>query len=471
MVATESNPYIKVGGLGDVVFGLSQAYADEGHDVSIIMPFYEKLKHDPTFNYTHALSLEVFMGWRYFKIDVFQKTYQGVQFYFIDNAQYFIRGGIYGYSDDGERWAFFVHAVRQFVHRLEIKPSIIHVHDYHPGMLATVMKNKDHHQSWFASIKFVFTLHSPAFQGELDRGKLDDFYQLHTDLFDHGHLRLKDKVSTLKAAIVDSDFITTVSPTHAKELLTAEGGFGLDGVLNLRRSAFEGILNGIDEKEWNPFDDPMLPIQFLKDSFFETKALNKASLYQSLGWQDQTRPLFGVVSRLTFQKGISLVIANLEKLIHQGANIIILGAGEWNLEQHLKHLESRYPQHIKVELGYNNPLAHRIYASSDFFIMPSLFEPCGISQMIALRFGTLPIVRSTGGLKDTVIGHHLGIEKATGIVFEHYNQEALAWAIDQAFYLYHHPSLFNKMRHNAMNEKNSWAIAAKKYLSLYQKLN
>lgn len=470
MVATESNPYIKVGGLGDVVFGLSKSYVEEGHDVSIIIPFYEKLKHDPKFNYTHAFSMEVYMGWRHFNIDVFQTTYQGVHFYFVDNAQYFIRGGIYGYSDDGERWAFFVHAVRQFIHHLQTKPSIIHVHDYHPGMLATVMKQKDHHQPWFNSMKFVFTLHSPAFQGELERGKLDDFYQLHTDLFDYGHLRLKDKVSTLKAAIMDSDYITTVSPTHAKELLTVEGSFGLDGVFNLRRHAFEGILNGIDEDEWNPYNDPMLPLQFLKDSFFETKAQNKASLYQSLGWQDHNRPLFGVVSRLTFQKGISLVIDHIENLIHRGANVIVLGAGEWNLEHRLKHLEYMYPQHLKVELGYNNPLAHRIYASSDFFFMPSLFEPCGISQMIALRFGTLPIVRATGGLKDTVIGHHQGNDKATGIVFDHYNHEALAWAIDQAFYLYHDKAIFNQLRKNAMSQKNSWVYAAKKYLNLYKKL-
>ena len=470
MVATESNPYIKVGGLGDVVFGLSKSYVKDGLDVSIIMPFYEKLKHDPSFNYTLAVTLDVSMGWRNFKTNIYQTTYKGVQFYFVDNAQYFIRGGVYGYSDDGERWAFFVHAVRQFVHHLDTKPSIIHVHDYHPGMLATVMKQKDQYQPWFSSIKFVFTLHSPAFQGELDRSKLDDFYQLHTDLFDYGHLRLKDKVSTLKAAIIDSDFVTTVSPTHAKELLTSEGGFGLDGVFNLRSDAFEGILNGVDEDEWNPFNDSMLPIQFLEDKFFESKAQNKALLYQSLGWEDKNRPLFGVVSRLTFQKGISLVIDHIENLIQRGGNVIILGAGEWNLEQHLKHLEHMYPQHLKVELGYNNPLAHRIYASSDYFFMPSLFEPCGISQMIALRFGTLPIVRATGGLKDTVIGHHKGIDKATGIVFKHYNHEALGWVIDQAFYIYQDKAIFNQLRKNAMSEKNSWTTAAKKYKNLYKKL-
>jgi starch synthase len=470
MVATESNPYVKVGGLGDVVFGLAKSYVERGHDAFIFLPFYERIKHQ-NLSLTLETTLHVHVGWRYSEVKVWKSFHKGVIFYFIDHPSYFHRQGIYGYGDDDERWAFYVHSVRQFIHYASIKPSIVHVHDYHPGMLATLMKQKDRHLEWMKSLRFVYTIHSPAFQGELDRSKLDDYYQLHTDLFDHGYLRLKDKVSTLKAALMDSDAITTVSPTHAEELKTSEGGFGLDGVLKDQQHKFKGILNGIDHHEWNPYEDALLPSPFDKKTPFLSKRDTKNKLYQKLGLLNADRPLYGMVARLTYQKGIGLLLDNIEHFIHQGADFVILGAGEQDLEHRLSSLAQRYPHYFKVHLGYDNALAHAIYASSDFFLMPSLFEPCGISQMIAMRYGTLPIVRETGGLIDTVIGHHQGIQTATGFTFAHYTGDSLGWAMQEAKHVFYRPDAFEKMRKNAMQKDFGWATSADEYLRLYHQLD
>ena len=470
MVAAEANPFIKVGGLGDVVYSLSKALLKKKHDVAIVLPFYKSLRYQTKYPMTFIGHLDIFLSWRKHTISLFKTTLDGLTYYFIDAPYYFDRDGVYGYPDEHERWAAFVHAVRYMMPVVGYQPDIIHTHDWPAGMLPVLIKTFDHQNPFYQNIKFVLTIHSPAFHGELSPYLLQEFYGLPESLYEDGSLRFQHQASTLKAGIVYSDLITTVSPTHAQELLTTEGSFGLSPILNLYRHRFFGILNGIDQDEWSPLTDPHLVKPMTLSNLQTTKALNKANLFKTFDLEHPEFPLFGLVSRLTFQKGIGLILDNLDHFVHLGAKFMFLGAGEMELEQRLKEFERRYPKAVRIILGYNNPVAHQIYASSDFFLMPSLFEPCGISQMIAMRYGTLPIVRETGGLMDTVKSYTQHQLKADGIRFVHYTGDALGWAMQQALDIYQNKSLLKTLQSNAYQADHSWDLASTAYLKLYTSL-
>jgi starch synthase len=470
MVATESNPFVKIGGLGDVVFGLSKALQKQKNNLRIILPFYKSVAEKEHEHVQFVTKLDIKMAWRTLQATIYRKTVNEVEFYFVANHYYFDRDGIYGFSDDDERWAFFVLALRELIIFEPNKPNIIHVHDYHPAMLSTVVKEYDGDKPWASRIKFGLTIHSPAYRGEIDRSKLDDYYNLHTDLYDFGHVRFNNQVSTLKAAIVDADFITTVSPTHAVELLSESSGFGLHVVLGMFKDKFTGILNGIDIEEWNPFSDHYLDYVFDEHNWQVSKQKNKKSLIEQFGLTNPEAPLFVMITRLTFQKGVKLVIDNIHHFVSQGCQFIILGAGEWELEQSLKHMENIYPSSVKVVLGYNNGLAHKMYASGDFFLMPSLFEPCGIAQMISLRYGTLPIVRETGGLVDTVISPHQNHHQSTGFSFVHYTGDSLGWSMHEAIQTFYNKEAFSSMKNRAFACDFSWNQSSLQYLKIYKKL-
>ena len=470
MVAAEANPFIKVGGLGDVVYSLSKALLKKKHDVAIVLPFYKSLRYQTKYPMTFIGHIDIFLSWRKHTISLFKTTLDGLTYYFIDAPYYFDRDGVYGYPDEHERWAAFVHAVRYMMPVVGYQPDIIHTHDWPAGMLPVLIKTFDHQNPFYQNIKFVLTIHSPAFHGELSPYLLQEFYGLPASLYEDGSLRFQHQASTLKAGIVYSDLITTVSPTHAQELLTTEGSFGLSPILNLYRHRFFGILNGIDQDEWNPITDPHLVKPMTLTNLQTTKALNKAQLFKTFDLEHPEFPLFGLVSRLTFQKGIGLILDNLDHFVHLGAKFMFLGAGEMELEQRLKECERRYPKAVRIILGYNNPVAHQIYASSDFFLMPSLFEPCGISQMIAMRYGTLPIVRETGGLIDTVKSYTQHQLKADGIRFVHYTGDALGWAMQQGLDIYQNKSLLKTLQSNAYQADHRWDLASKAYLKLYTSL-
>jgi len=350
------------------------------------------------------------------------------------------------------------------------QPDIVHIHDWPSGMLPVLIREKEKHNVFYTKMKFVLTIHSPAFHGDFSSDLIEDFYGLSRDLYEGGALRFQDRASTLKAAIVYCDHITTVSKTHANELLTYEGSFGLHSILYSHRDKFTGILNGIDTDEWNPLTDPHLLTPIVRQQLQTSKEKNKAQLFKTFGLEHPQYPLFGLVSRLTFQKGIQLIIDNLDHFVQAGAKFIFLGAGESHLENQLKYFENKYPKAVRIVLGYNNPVAHQIYASSDFFLMPSLFEPCGISQMIAMRYGTLPIVRETGGLIDTVQGYPMHGEQSTGFSFLHYTGDALGWAMNQALALYQHPGILKKLQTNAYEAKHDWDASSRAYLDLYARL-
>jgi starch synthase len=470
MVASEANPLVKVGGLGDVVYGLSKAYVKQKHDVAIVLPFYKSLKYQKALVTTFLGHIDVFLSWRKHTVGILKTIIDGITFYLMDAPYYFDRDGVYGYPDEHERWAAFVHAVRHMMPVVGFQPDIVHLHDWPAGMLPVLIKEKEKNNLFYQNMKFVLTIHSPAFHGDFSSDLIEDFYGLNRDLYENGALRFQDRASTLKAAIVYCDHITTVSKTHASELLTYEGSFGLHSILYAYRDKFTGILNGIDTDEWNPLTDPHLRTPIVRQQLQTTKEKNKAQLFKTFGLQHPQYPLFGLVSRLTFQKGIQLILDNLDHFVQAGAKFIFLGAGESHLENQLKYFENKYPKAVRIVLGYNNPVAHQIYASSDFFLMPSLFEPCGISQMIAMRYGTLPIVRETGGLIDTVQGYPMHGEQSTGFSFLHYTGDALGWAMNQAMTTYQQPTLLKKLQTNAYDANHDWEASSRAYLALYARL-
>ena len=470
MIASESRPFCKTGGLADVVYSLGKELAVIGEKVMVIIPFYQAIKDSIKTPVQFVDSFVINMSWRHQEAKVYLTEADGISFYFIEHP-YFDRNHIYGDGDDGERFAFFALAARELMFRQKDAPDIIHVHDWQAGMIPCLIKENDWYHSKFLKTRFVITIHNPAFQGMLDRDALGDLYNLNTALFDDGRVRLDGRVSTLKAGIVYADKVTTVSPNHHSELLTPEGGMHLDGILNLREWDFCGILNGIDYLEFDPEHDPYIAKTYNVKTLIEGKKANHDALLNELHLNDYGQPLYSVVSRLTWQKGLDILFPTIEELANRGANIVVLGSGERQYELELERLRAKYPDKLAIYIGYNDALAHRIYAASDFFMMPSLFEPCGLGQMIAQRYGTLPIVRRTGGLKDSVINYDGGNQKnANGFGFDNYHPDDMRYTSMYAFDAYHDKKLLKQLMENAMNTDNSWAKSARGYLGLYQEL-
>ena len=472
MVSSESRPFCKTGGLADVVYSLSKELAVLGEDVSIIIPYYDSVARQiPKSELKKAASFNTHMSWRQQSVDVYHAKRDGINYYFIENRQYFERGHIYGDFDDGERFAFFTLAVKEFLLTKKLYPNIIHVHDWQAGMLPCLLKTDPDCYKKFMKTKFVFTIHNPAFQGLMPKFTLGDFYNMTDELFDNGSVRFKDQVSTLKSGIVYADKITTVSPTHHLELLTPEGGMGLDGVLRYREWDFSGILNGIDYLEFNPGDDKVIAKKFNENNIEEAKKANREALFKEVGIVNNDGPVFSLVTRITWQKGFDIIFPAVEELINRGANIVMLGSGEYHYEQKWEELKRRYPDRVGLYIGYSDPLAHKIYAASDFFIMPSLFEPCGLGQMIAQRYGTLPIVRRTGGLKDSVICYDgSNRETANGFGFDAYSEYEMRRTAHYAFDVYQDKKLLHQLMKNAMLTDNSWQKSTQEYLKLYKLL-
>ena len=472
MVSSESRPFCKTGGLADVVYSLSKELAAQGEEVSIILPYYDAIaRHLPRDRMKKVATFNTHMSWRKQIVDVYATFEEGINYYFIENQQYFERGHIYGDFDDGERFAFFTNAVKEFLLTKKLYPNIIHVHDWQAGMLPCLLKVDPVCQKKFAKTKFVFTIHNPAFQGLMPKFTLGDFYNLTDELFDNGAVRFKDQVSTLKTGIVFSDKITTVSPTHHLELLTPEGGMGLDSVLRYREWDFSGILNGIDYLEFNPAADAQIKQPFNVESLVEGKKANREALFKELGLKNNDGPVYSLVTRITWQKGFDIIFPAVEELISRGANIIMLGSGEYQYEQKWEALKRMYPDRVGLYIGYSDALAHKIYAASDFFIMPSLFEPCGLGQMIAQRYGTLPIVRRTGGLKDSVICYDgSNADTSNGFGFDAYSVYEMKRTAHYAFDVYQDKKLLHQLMKNAMLTDNSWQKSTQEYMKLYKLL-
>lgn len=466
-VSSESNPFSKTGGLGDVVYSLSKELSSK-EDVSVFLPFYESTSNKD-YKFKQVASFYTKMSWRNQQTDIYYYKLNNVNFYFLANSYYFTRHNLYGYGDDGERFAFFSLAVIETIKQLNLHFDIIHCNDWQTGMIPCLVKKKDPFHPNFSYTKFIFTIHNPMFMGLIDRYFLNDFYSLSDDLFDSGELRFEGMVSTFKAGIVYSDKITTVSPTHALELLDSSSTFGLSYILTLRKDDFVGICNGIDESEFNPKEDSNIAKKYsIKDVTSGKKECKKAMFDKCL-LEYKDVPCYGLVSRLTSQKGIELVLAEARKILNNGGAFFALGSGEYAYEQALEDLRRDYPDRVGIYIGYNAKFAHYIYAGCDFFLMPSLFEPCGIGQMIALKYGTLPIARRTGGLADTIVDYNdSNLDKADGFLFNDFDIGGLDYGVYKANLVYNDKAKLRKLRSNAMKADHSWNKSSLQYLELYK---
>ena len=460
LIASESNPYCKSGGLADVVYSLAKEFNAAGHEAIIILPHYQSVQKVET---KFVCMFEVTMNWRHHTACIYEAVSEGVKFYFIGEDYYFTRHNLYGYGDDGERFAFFSLAAKKFLEEIDIKPDVVHVHDWQSAIIPMLIQ-KDGDQSYFKKAKTVLTIHNPAFAGLLDDDSLYQLFNLVTDEEERNRIHIYDKVSTLKAGIVYSDAVTTVSPTHAKEL-TQGNAYEIGDALVEKGARFIGVVNGVDLDEFDPSKDDKIAETYTEKTFKKGKKACKTALFESFGLQVQDGPLFVLVSRLYEQKGIPLVLEVSHRIVERGGSLLVLGSGEFSYCQSFEELGRRYPGKVGIYVGYSQKIAHACYAGGDFFLMPSLFEPCGISQMIAQRYGCLPIARDTGGLHDTIIDHE------DGFLFRDYDYGGIRFGVDEALDLYYDdPKKMEAMQVQAMKKDHSWKKSAAQYLKLFDQI-
>ncbi|MGT2847163.1 glycogen synthase GlgA [Streptococcus massiliensis] len=470
-VAAEGAPFSKTGGLGDVIGALPKSLVKDGHEVGVILPYYDMVEAKFGEEMEDLFHFEVKVGWRSQYVGVKRLVLNGVSFYFIDNQHYFFRGHVYGDFDDGERFAFFQLAAVETMERIDFIPDILHVHDYHTAMIPFLVKEKYRWIQAYQNIKTVLTIHNLEFQGQFSDGMLWDLFGVGYERYADGTLRWNDCLNWMKAGILYADRVTTVSPSYAHEIMTPEFGCGLDQVLRMESGKVIGIVNGIDTDLYNPETDKLLPYHFSKDDL-SGKAENKRALQERVGLpvRDDV-PLIGIVSRLTRQKGFDLVVEELHNLLQEDVQIVLLGTGDWSFEQSFAWFGRSYPEKLSANILFDVGLAQEIYAASDLFLMPSRFEPCGLSQMMSMRYGTLPLVHEVGGLRDTVEPYNAVEGTGTGFSFNNFSGYWLHWAYKTAIDLYYEDkATWNSLQKQAMSRDFSWDSASKAYSQLYQSL-
>ena len=465
---SECAPYIKSGGLADVLGALPKALAANGHECTVVLPKYRDMKLKDQLEY--VTNYDIYSGWRKKYCGVFKAVADGVTYYFIDNEEYFGLPGLYGYGHDDERFAFFDFAVLELISHLQLDVDIIQLNDWQTSMIAPLYKERYQYYPMYENIKIIITVHNLAFQGKADPKEITELFGLPMYLYENGNLKNDDCFNMMKSAFLYSDMITTVSPTYAQEILTDEYGEGLQYILRDRQDVLHGILNGIDYDVNNPATDPNIVQQF-DASTIELKAKNKAALQEELGLEvNPDVPLIGFVSRLTAQKGTDLINNRMEEFIKRDAQFIFLGTGDKDYEASLAYYDSISGGKIKAIIAYDFKLSQRIYAGCDLFLMPSKFEPCGLSQMMAMRYGTPPIVRETGGLKDSVKAWNMYDKTGTGFSFTNFNAHEMMDCIDRAIETYNNKEDWAILVQNTMAEKLDWELSAKTYEALYEEL-
>ena len=471
-VASEGMPFIKTGGLADVIGSLPKTLAKRGHDVRVVMPLYKKIIEKHYDELTRLGTIQVHSGWIDQPATYYSATVDGVVYYFIEHQYYFERDTLYGYEDDGERFAFFQRAALDMIYFINWWPNIIHSHDWQAGMIPLICHACYADDYRYQNIKHVFTIHNLAFQGNFGVDMLPSCLGLDYSYFDNGSIKFDTGISFMKAGIVYADKITTVSPTYSNEILTQSYGERMDSVLRYRRNDLWGIVNGIDYNLWNPATDPQLTKNYDVRSWKSGKKANKKALQEEMGLEvNPDTMLVGLVSRLTNQKGVYLITDRIREIMGMDLQFVVLGTGEANAENAFKWMESSYKGKAVYYCGYNEELAHRIYAGSDMFLMPSLYEPCGLGQLIALHYGSLPLVRETGGLKDTVQPYNQYTGEGNGFSFYAANPDdmvyTLRWACDQ---YYNNRPGWEGLVKNAMTYDASWEKSADVYEELYYTL-
>ena len=463
--ASEGAPYAKTGGLADVVGALPKALQANGVDVRVIMPYYKKIKDKNLAQYKGYAYVRIGASTEY--VGVFEAVHENVIYYFIDSDRYFGRDGFYGYGDDGERFAFFDFAVLEAMKVVGFFPDILHLNDWQTGLIPYILKNNYYAYFEYNRIKTVFSIHNIQYQGNFPMDLMNILFMPY-----YNSLEFMGDINFMKTAIIESNAITTVSPTYKNEVLTDQYGYYLNNILGLRYFDFYGILNGIDVNKYNPETDKLIYKNYSIKNVTTGKKANKEALLKEFGLTGIDAPLFGLVSRLVDQKGIDLLEPIIDEVInYSNANFILMGSGDSKYENFFRSLESKYPNRFKAYIGYSDPIAQKIYAGCDIFLMPSKFEPCGLGQMIAMRYGTLPLVRETGGLKDTVIPYNQYTGEGTGFTFTNFVPNDLKEVMFLAVNVYNNNKLaFKKMVKQAMEKDFSWDQSALSYIDLYNRL-
>ncbi|WP_027092311.1 glycogen synthase GlgA [Cohnella thermotolerans] len=470
--ASEAVPLVKTGGLADVVGALPRALAKLGVRVTVVLPKYGEIPRGIADAAVFKTSFDVTLGWRRQYCGLLETTVDGVKFLLVDNEYFFKRGYLYGYGEEeAERFAFFSFAVVEALKRLnkDELPDVVHCHDWQTGLVPMLLKTRYSPYPALRSIRTVFTIHNLQYQGVFSRELLKDLLSAGDELFGEDGMEFYGAGSCMKAGLRFADKLTTVSPTYAREIQTHEYGEKLDGVLRQRAGDLTGIVNGIDLDSYDPMTDPHLAVNYRHS--LAKKRRNKSALQQELSLPaDESLPMIGIVSRLVGQKGIDLLDEALPGLMAEPLQMVILGSGDPYFERRLREAAERYAGRLFVWFGFNEGLARRIYAASDMFLMPSRFEPCGLSQLISLRYRTVPIVRETGGLRDTVEAYNEFTGEGNGFSFGPPSAHDLLYTVRRALTFYGDEATWKRIVDNGAKQDYGWDASAQEYERLYGEL-
>lgn len=469
-VASEAVPFIKTGGLADVVGSLAKAYDKEKFNTKVILPKYLAINEKYTKDFEYLGNFYISYNGEDRYVGVLKTIYDGIEFYFIDNEAYF--GGDKPYGDwlyDIEKFIFFSYASLSILKFIEFKPDIIHCHDWQTGIIPVYLKERFSGDAFYKNIKTVMTIHNLKFQGAWDVDTIKRYSGLGDYYFTNDKLEAYGSANLLKAGLVFADAITTVSNTYVDEIQTQFYGEGLDGLLRARSNSLRGIVNGIDYEVFNPSTDKDIKQTYDVLDFRKQRIKNKRHLQKTFGLEvDDHKFMLAIVSRLTEQKGFDLIDRVLEEICNEDIQIVVLGTGDSKYENMFRYFEWRFSDRVKANIYYSEELSHQIYAGADAFLMPSLFEPCGLSQLMALRYGCVPIVRETGGLKDTIIPYNEYTSEGTGFSFKNYNAHEMLDQIKYAKHIYKNRKVeWNRIVDRGMRADFSWKNSALKYQELY----
>ena len=464
--ASEAYPFAMSGGLADVAGALPKALRKRLVGCRVVLPLYEKTPAELREKMQFVTGITVPVAWRRQYCGIFEAHIDGVIYYLLDNQYYFKRDGLYGYYDDAERFTFFSRAVLEMIPHINFVPDVIHCNDWQTALIPTFLDYFYRGIAEYKNIKTVFTIHNIQYQGKYGTELIPDVLGTPAEAADI--LTYDDCVNFMKSAIERADRVTTVSPTYAREILDPWYSHGLDGILKEREWKLSGIVNGIDTEVYDPSSDPLIFKSFFAENI-DGKAVNKRELQKLLGLPERADvPIIGIVSRLVSHKGFDLVKTAFEGLLGEDVQFAILGNGEWEYETFFHSMSEKYPDKVGLRLGFIPDLAHKIYAGADIFLMPSKSEPCGLAQMVALRYGTIPVVRRTGGLADTITDSGLG--EGNGFTFDSYNADDMAHAVRRAIAGYRESDGWRILVKRAMECDNSWARSAGEYIRLYKSI-
>ena len=475
MAFSEVTPFAKTGGLADVAGALPSALRELGCDVRIVMPFYNRFIEKTAGKKLAVEDLPVPSGSQVLAADIYQlRLEDGVVVYFIKRDEFFDRSHLYGtpkgdYFDNFQRFTYFSRAVLTLCPAVEFQPDVVHAHDWQSGLIPAYLKHLYGTEEYWTETASIFTIHNIAYQGQF-APELFPLTGLPAHFFSLDGMEFWGGINFMKAAIVCADVITTVSPRYAEEIQTREYGQGLEGVLQTNRSRLHGILNGADYGEWNPETDPYIAANYSRQNL-GGKSICKLDLLRELRLPEKlmNKPLVGAISRLADQKGFDLLTAVFDRLLAQDIGFVILGVGDDKYHRLLRDLADRYPEKVSVQLKFDERLAHKIEAGADIFVMPSRYEPCGLNQIYSLRYGTVPIVRATGGLYDTIKPFSQARAEGVGFIFDRYETDSLYGAFLEAFSFFNQPETWQQIMQNCMAKDFSWKFSALKYLELYEK--